>query len=590
MNPNFKIAKVSYTTIVNGVKVKKLTKNYYGRITLPNGQRKRIPLTTDRRTSQTMLGELVRKHQTGELSTDDLTGRGGKKSLLQYLEDYVQHISFNHSVSWAKSQASKLRRLFKLTGAIFPNDMTYSKAVNVLKEMKEKPTGKMKKGLSLNTINNNIACYKAFFNWLVNTDQIPKNPLRRLVKSRVTETDLVHPRRQMTLEEQEFLVATIRSRDKVTKELISPQDRAMLYQIALMTGIRSKELFSMTKESFDLEAGTFTIEAEHAKARRKDTLPLHPQLVEILKDWLSLKTPGQRLWAGSYHAGRAAKLLKKDMEYARQQYIQEASNPAERQVRENSDFLKWCDSNNKFSDFHSTKTTFINNLMDANVPIRDAQILSRHRDPSTTLNHYAKTTTEKLRGTVCKVPRIGIPDKVAKAPDEVPAGEKVTSKVVLESECLPNNHQTINLTTTDGILFPEGQSNNLKGAGIKKLGEILRAMKEMLPGSFPPSDGPQPPAETMVSVKEPKSCPNLAQTEVICFPEDSSLISTERVWKSDENPFYQGKIEGIAEALTSVPDQSRTDNLWLRRPTLYPIELRGLIFLIINNSKNYSTN
>ena len=115
-------------------------------------------------------------------------------------------------------------------------------------------------------------------------------------------------------------------------------------------------------------------------------------------------------------------------------------------------------------------------------------------------------------------------------------------------------------------------------------------MKEMLPGSFPPSDGPQPPAETMVSVKEPKSCPNLAQTEVICFPEDSSLKSTESMWKSDENPFFQGKIEGIAEALTSVPDQSRTDNLWLRRPTLYPIELRGLIFLIINNSKNYSTN
>ena len=36
------------------------------------------------------------------------------------------------------------------------------------------------------------------------------------------------------------------------------------------------------------------------------------------------------------------------------------------------------------------------------------------------------------------------------------------------------------------------------------------------------------------------------------------------MWKPDENPFFQGKIEGIAEALMSVPDQSRTDNLWLR--------------------------
>ena len=42
------------------------------------------------------------------------------------------------------------------------------------------------------------------------------------------------------------------------------------------------------------------------------------------------------------------------------------------------------------------------------------------------------------------------------------------------------------------------------------------------------------------------------------------MKSTESMWKSDENPFFQGKIKGIAEALTSVPDQSRTDNLWLR--------------------------
>src|SRR3990172_6824254 len=32
----------------------------------------------------------------------------------------------------------------------------------------------------------------------------------------------------------------------------------------------------------------------------------------------------------------------------------------------------------------------------------------------------------------------------------------------------------------------------------------------------------------------------------------------------------------ITENLTIVPERARTSNLWLRRPTLCPIELRGL--------------
>jgi hypothetical protein len=65
MKPNFKIARCSYSVVENGVKIRKYTKNHYGRITLPNGQRKRIPLTSDRRTSQTKFLEILRKHQVG---------------------------------------------------------------------------------------------------------------------------------------------------------------------------------------------------------------------------------------------------------------------------------------------------------------------------------------------------------------------------------------------------------------------------------------------------------------------------------------------------------------------------------------------
>ena len=590
MKPNFKIARCSYNVVENGVKVRKYTKNYYGRITLPNGQRKRIPLTSDRRTSQTKFLEIVRKHQVGELTTDDLNGKRSKKSLLQYLEDYKQHISLNGNKNWAKSQASKLKRLFKMTGAIFPNDMTYSKAVIALKEMKENPTGKMKKGLSLNTINNNIACYKAFFNWLVNTDQIPKNPLRRLVKSRVNEEDLVHQRRQMTLEEQEFLISTTKARVKLAKERICPKDRAIMYQVALMAGIRSKELFSMTKESFDLEAGTFTIKAQNAKSRRKDTLPLHPQLIEILKEWLSSKIPGQPLWNLTYHAGAAAKILKKDMAFARQEYIRQGSTPAEIQARENSDFLKWCDSNKMYLDFHSTKTTFVNQLIDSNVSIRDTQLLARHRDPSTTLNHYAKSTPEKLRDALGKISGLGTNVHVEKAHTKEPPEEKVPSKVVLESECILSIPQTTKPVTTDGILYPEVQTGISIGAIMKELEEILYSIEEIFDRIQGYSEECQLPADRNLSDLPAKSCPNLAHKGVISVPKEECLATREVVWNTGENSCICGQSEVFQGLSESVPGGIRTCNLRLRRPTLYPIELRGLISLIINNFMNYPTN
>jgi integrase len=92
---------------------------------------------------------------------------------------------------------------------------------------------------------------------------------------------------------------------------ISGRDRAMPYRVALTTGFRASELKSLTPESFDSASDppTVTIEARYSKHRREDVLPLHPEMVPRLQDWLGdlppLNPMAQRSSRSSVHRSRA---------------------------------------------------------------------------------------------------------------------------------------------------------------------------------------------------------------------------------------------------------------------------------------------
>jgi integrase len=72
----------------------------------------------------------------------------------------------------------------------------------------------------------------------------------------------------------------------------------MLYFVAAYTGLRASELASLSPSSFDLTATppTLTVKAGYSKHKRKDVLPLHPELVRQLATWL--KGRDGLLWPG----------------------------------------------------------------------------------------------------------------------------------------------------------------------------------------------------------------------------------------------------------------------------------------------------
>ena len=71
-------------------------------------------------------------------------------------------------------------------------------------------------------------------------------------------------------------------------------DRAMLYALAIGTGLRSEELRTLAPERFDSDSDppTVTVLAGYAKNRREAVQPLAHALAERLRPWVALRVPG----------------------------------------------------------------------------------------------------------------------------------------------------------------------------------------------------------------------------------------------------------------------------------------------------------
>jgi integrase len=65
--------------------------------------------------------------------------------------------------------------------------------------------------------------------------------------------------------------------------------RARVYLMSFLTGLRRQELGSLTPRSFEPDAPqpTPTVRAACSKHRREDTLPMHPELVVMVREWIA---------------------------------------------------------------------------------------------------------------------------------------------------------------------------------------------------------------------------------------------------------------------------------------------------------------
>lgn len=360
---------------------------------------RKVPLSANKQAAQQMMGELLAGAERERANGKDPFAAHRKVPLADHLAAYRRsfaekgHTERQAALSFARASAV-------LDGCRFMYlaDLDAGAAQTWLSDRRATT-----KGFGAKTLNHYVAVLRAFGNWLVRSKRLPANPFAHLAKVNA-EVDVRHRRREFAAEEFARLVAAARA-SGVRRHFPGP-DRAMLYLTAAYTGLRASELASLTPEAFALAADppTVTVAAACSKRRREDLVPLHPELATLLRPYLAGKPAGVRFWFGKTARGFTGSLMiEADLAAARDTWVAEAADPAERTRREASDFLRYVDSRGQMADFHSLRHTFITNLVAAGVMPKEAKELARHSSITLTMDRYAHTTRGNMAAALAKL-------------------------------------------------------------------------------------------------------------------------------------------------------------------------------------------
>ena len=146
------------------------------------------------------------------------------------------------------------------------------------------------KGKSARTVQATIGAAKSFTRWLVACGKLPRDPLASVSKPS-PETDRRRERRMLLPDEWPHLVdATLTGPER---DGMTGAERALLYRLAIATGLRSNELRSLTRTSIVLDATRpyVRVKAADTKNGKAAQQFIDRELADALRDHMTAKTP-----------------------------------------------------------------------------------------------------------------------------------------------------------------------------------------------------------------------------------------------------------------------------------------------------------
>ena len=222
-----------------------------------------------------------------------------------------------------------------------------------------------KKVRSHGTINSYLITLKGFAQYLTDIEVLQRNPLKS-IRFLNKELDRRKVRRAMTAEEVERLLEVASGTDKYRKEE-KTREMVLVYRLLLGTGLRSTELSLLTPNQIDFERCRLTVEALKTKNKKPDKLPLRPDLVQSVKEWVEVHKiqPNQ-------------KIFRVDTVTIRRSFYRDLKLAG----------IKRIGSDGRCLDVHALRKTFGTMLAMAGVPLTTVQRLMRHATPDLTAKLY----------------------------------------------------------------------------------------------------------------------------------------------------------------------------------------------------------
>ena len=341
---------------------------------------------------------------------DIITGiKATSKSLQEHLEDWHELLKASGITPKQADQLfNRVDRIFREAGFLLFKDIQASKlmvALNGLQKTvrrKNKTTRQMEAvpcGLASEFTRRHYlkACVQ-FCIWMVSDGRVTGNPLEgQSLRAMVQD-----PSRALTLDEVQYLLDYTCTADPVFG--VSGQERSLIYQFAIETGLRRDEIASLKRPSFDFETFCVRVDPRDTKNRKKATEPIREITAGLIREHLKTKTPE----ASAFRIPNcnASRMIQRDLEDARRQWIDSAKdNPAEHRRRAEGDFLKVQTAEGKIV-FHSLRHTFNSLLALSGVHPKVAQKLMRHGDIRLTMGTYMHLPSDQERAGINALPEL----------------------------------------------------------------------------------------------------------------------------------------------------------------------------------------
>jgi len=345
------------------------------------------------------LETLTTKLQTKLADIGLLEGRylAAAQPLSEHLADFRQSLKAkNNSERHVELVTRRAEKVIEGCGFVGWSSISANDVMNYLDGLRQDKKGKgdkVKLGISAQTSNFYLQSIKQFCRWMVKERRATESPLAHLDGLNV-RTDRRHDRRALTVDEVKRLLSAAENGEDY--QSITGPERAMLYRLAVETGLRRGELASLTRASFDLdsEQPTVTVAAAYSKRRRTDVVPLRPETALTLRTFLAGKMAGVRAFSMPPRRQNVT-MLKIDLKAAG---------------------ISYRDDTDRVADFHALRHTCGSWLAAAGVHPKVMQGILRHSTITMTMDRYTHPFKNDQAEGIAKLPDLsGHGRDVAKA-------------------------------------------------------------------------------------------------------------------------------------------------------------------------------
>jgi len=365
----------------NGRTIKKKSAYWYVDYKAEDGIRKRVKGFKDKTATAQLAAKLEKESELEQAGIIDRFKEHRQRPLAEHLRDFETSLIAKGSTGkHARVTVARVKSIFDGCKFRLWPDISASNIQKHLSELR-----KTDKAISAQTSNYYLQSVKQFCKWMIQDRRASESPLEHLTKLNIKRGK--QARRAIEPDEIRRLLEVTES--EPSRFNATGHQRAMLYLLAIETGLRASELKSLTVSSFDFDNLTVTIKAADSKNGKETEIPLKAETALTMKSFVA----GKLLNCKALNMPtiyNTAKMIRADLKVA-------GIDPE--------------DNGKGKIDFHSLRHTTGTLLAASGAHPKIMQSIMRHSDINLTMSRYTHTLIGQESQAIQNLPDLTLPSK-----------------------------------------------------------------------------------------------------------------------------------------------------------------------------------